>query len=106
MKDNYTLLEDIETLVKGQCVEDITSEIVDTDVGLLLCIEEGFQGGTRRFTVFIDEPFVYKVGLCVSEPVDDDFGYGGGIITCTGANFNNEDDVVTYIVNEIGKEVL
>lgn len=36
MKDNYTLLEDIETLVKDQCVEDITSEIVDTDVGLLL----------------------------------------------------------------------
>lgn len=44
--------------------------------------------------------------MCVSEPVDDDFDYGGGIFTCTGANFNNEADVVTYIVNEIGKEVL
>lgn len=106
MKDKYTMLEDIETLVKDQCIEDITSEIVDTDVGLLLCIVEEFQGGTRRFTVFIDDPLVYKVGLCVSEPVDDDFDYGGGVFTCTGANFHNEDDVVTYIVNEIGKEVL
>ena len=74
MKDKYTMLEDIATLV--------------------------------RFTVFVDDPLIYKVGMCVSEPVDDDFDYGGGIFTCTGANFNNEDDVVTYIVNEIGKEVL
>ena len=84
MKDKYTMLEDIETLVKNQCIEDITSEIVDTDVGLLLCIVEEFQGGTRRFTVFIDDPLVYKVGLCVREPVDDDFDYGGVFLHVKG----------------------
>jgi DNA-directed RNA polymerase specialized sigma subunit len=40
MKDKYTMLEDIETLVKNQCIEDITSEIVATDDGMLLETED------------------------------------------------------------------
>ena len=34
------MLEDIETLVKNQCIEDITSEIVATDDGMLLETED------------------------------------------------------------------
>jgi hypothetical protein len=105
VENEYAMLEVIEKLVKCQVIGDITSEIWDVDEGSILVITEELERGGREITVYVNLDLGYEVSVCLNEPVDDDLDYGGGTFGISSATFQKEDDVVAYIVNEIGEGV-